>query len=725
MTFGRYLRLSSTLLILTGFSSILITGTYLFAVGAGILVTLLHAAFGERLLRMLPVPKPIWNVVAILLFVYLFYESFFGDQDLVGNGIKFVVYLQIVKLLSPKTSRDWAQIYALSYFHLLAATVITSDLSFALPFLVYVVLACWTLSLFNLRAQQEDAVKFEHRASADKQLLRSRSIITRKYLLATSVLTVALLAVALLIFFSFPRVSMGKFLLRVKTHQRVSGFSEKIELGTIGTIKTNNTVVFRAEVDEQALKKVNIEELYWRGTATDFFDGRQWSQSRPDRRRIRVDVDTGSLNIDAARFPGAQKLAYKVFLEALSTPLIFGADRLLHLRWEKNFAERIFRGSISLEKNWHYGSYRFRSARNFFSDLIYHAESIIGEPHPDLLRLAQDPIPYRIRLYYLQLPDLDPQVKVLLDEIPLPDASRFDRAMAIQRFLEENYEYTLDVQDVGVKDPLRFFFLERKKVHCEYFSSALIVALRYHGIPARQVVGFRGGNLNPYGQYIAVRQRDAHSWVEVFFPKLGWIRFDPSPPDSTVRSITEHFPQIAQFFDYLRLRWNKYIVEYDLQSQVSLFERMGRNVSRLVRRNSSGMERDRTERNLSQQLSKIPKEDIWKILGGILILAGSIYLLRWTLRRRTRRRGSSRFQEVLRVAAAFGHRKESHITAEEWAREVEADEDRLPCLEHLTQLYYRERFGGISPRFDEWSRLLDEFKQTLRQRQKPRRKKAA
>ena len=74
----------------------------------------------------------------------------------------------------------------------------------------------------------------------------------------------------------------------------------------------------------------------------------------------------------------------------------------------------------------------------------------------------------------------------------------------------------------------------QKAGHCEYFASAIAVMLRTVGVPTRSVNGFYGGEWNSYGHYLAVRQGDAHSWVEVWIDGAGWVTFDPTPPGAAV-----------------------------------------------------------------------------------------------------------------------------------------------------------------------------------------------
>ncbi|MFH1262515.1 MAG: DUF3488 and transglutaminase-like domain-containing protein [Pseudomonadota bacterium] len=707
MTFERYLRLFSILLILTGFSAILITQTYLIPVTIGIGITLLYAAAGERLTTWLPVPRTIWNVTALLLLAYFVYDSFFGSFDLVGNAVTFVVYLQAVRLLSPKTDRDWIQIYGLSFLHLLASTVVASDVSFALPFLLYIVIAAWVLVLFNLKLVQQEAARPAVRSVLLLNLFRSRDVITSRFLATTSLLSVALIVITMVIFFTFPRLSMGRFLQRVTRTQAIAGFSDHVELGTIGSIKTNNAIALRVEIPETA--GLDIEHLYWRGTAADSFDGRTWRQSMAERRRARIDFDRPVLRFPQVPYPGGRSFTYTIFSEALSTPLLFGADRMTEVAWDKNIIERIFRGSFLIEENAPYQSWHFQNAQGgYAADLTYRVTSTIGEPNEEMLRGDEGAIPEEIRESYLQLPELDPEVRKLLTGIPTPGVSTYDRAIAIERYLEKNYAYTLDVQDNGTTDPLRFFLIESKKGHCEYFSTALAIAFRLHGIPAREVMGFRGGELNPYGRYIAVRQRDAHSWVEVFFPTYGWIRFDPSPLDRSFRIAGTMFEPLAQMVDYLGLRWNKYIIEYDLRAQTSFFEKIGRRIARIGLPESDKPQSTMEAFRDFKRVGKIATRRVFFTIVGLIVLTA---LIRALLRFRPRKRSpATRFTPVLRLLKSKGHEKKASQTVKEFTLAVEKKAGPLPPLRDLTEMYYDERFGGRDLDRSRWDRKFVELK---------------
>ncbi|MBE3555724.1 MAG: transglutaminase domain-containing protein [Firmicutes bacterium] len=164
-------------------------------------------------------------------------------------------------------------------------------------------------------------------------------------------------------------------------------------------------------------------------------------------------------------------------------------------------------------------------------------------PSEQLLKAApalQDPTLWNAWAPYLQLPSELPQrVYQLADQIiadatkqaPGESLSLYDKALAIQQYLNDSqhFQYTLHPPAIDPRrDFVDQFLFDTHTGYCDYFSSAMVVLLRAEGIPARWVKGFAPGTQVGTHQY-EVRARDAHSWVEVFLPQVGWVAFDPTP----------------------------------------------------------------------------------------------------------------------------------------------------------------------------------------------------
>jgi len=128
----------------------------------------------------------------------------------------------------------------------------------------------------------------------------------------------------------------------------------------------------------------------------------------------------------------------------------------------------------------------------------------------------------------------------------------------------------------GGPEPLADFLFNVREGHCEYFATAMAVMLRTQGVATRIVNGFHEGEYNEMaGQYI-VRQRHAHAWVEVYFPKeKAWVPFDPTPSSGdTDGASTGIIAQAGKYLEALDAIWIQYFVAFDDQEQRSLARTM-------------------------------------------------------------------------------------------------------------------------------------------------------
>lgn len=160
----------------------------------------------------------------------------------------------------------------------------------------------------------------------------------------------------------------------------------------------------------------------------------------------------------------------------------------------------------------------------------YTATAFLPEFTLAQLRAASADYPEEIRARYLDLPPtIPPRVLALAHEITSNMDNPYDKASAIESYLRANYPYDLDIPaPPSDRDVVDFFLFDLKKGYCDYYASAMVVLARASGLPARFVSGYAPGEYDaPNAQYI-VRERHAHSWVEVYFPQIGWIEFEPT-----------------------------------------------------------------------------------------------------------------------------------------------------------------------------------------------------
>lgn len=208
-----------------------------------------------------------------------------------------------------------------------------------------------------------------------------------------------------------------------------------------------------------------------------------------------------------------------------------------------------------------------------------------------------------------------------------PDAADF--AVALERTLSTQLTYTTDLPQPSSASAnlVDEFLFEWQRGHCEYFATTMVVLLREQGIPARIVNGFLGADYNEVGDYWNVRQANAHSWVEAFLPDVGWVRFDPTPAGSVDIGPAGRFRRLALWIDSMRLKWFRWVVEYDLEKQFT--------VVRDALRNLTGD--DDTSRNTEMQIAEKLRNIVWWLFRNSRALASQLFLFGfsvWFYRRR-------------------------------------------------------------------------------------------
>ena len=350
--------------------------------------------------------------------------------------------------------------------------------------------------------------------------------------------------------------------------------------------------------------------------------------------------------------------------------------------------------------------------RRSFAALRYDAVSTLAAPDPRLLRAAPTEYPEQIgphpRDYYLQLPSMDPRVAELAQRVTAAAGNPYDRALLLEEHLRTQYGYTLEMPFTG-DDPIAGFLFEQRRGHCEYFASAMTVMLRTLGIPTRMVNGFLPGEFNDISELYVVRTSDAHSWVEAYFPTLGWIPFDPTPAAGTQSRGT--FSRLALWFDAFQSFWVDWVVNYDFTRQFTLMRNMNRG-SRKATTEARDYLRQQY-RALAAGLKgahgrlKSHPATLPGMIGGLaaallLVLASGRLLAFWRgcaaqLRSRagraTARDATVAYQRLLDLLAGRGYRKAPSMSAREFLPTVR-DPRLSPLVAEFTAAYESARFGG-------------------------------
>ncbi|HKS30670.1 MAG TPA: DUF3488 and transglutaminase-like domain-containing protein [Pyrinomonadaceae bacterium] len=564
MSFSTYFRASSYAMLATGALSLAVSGGLGLALGLCFALVLVVAwkLEGTRW----QIPERV-GLVIVLLSLPLFYFDWrlnTSGEERVGVAAlaHLILFLSTIKILQKKADRDWVFLYLISFFEVLLAAGLSVSPLFLATLGLYMLAAFSTVVAFEIKKAQRNVKVSETRllVAPDATLFRrltkrgkaSHTLgEARRLPFVSFVLLVLIFAVALPLFFIAPRFGASAFARAGGGSTRVSGFSETVELGTIGKLQQSNALVMRVRVESSQ----GNPNLRWRGIALDTFNGRMWRRSLEDSRSV-----SGRDFYPLDRANNLHDLTTQTFfLEPVDTPVLFAAPRLVAVQGALPYIRQDREGAITTRQHLH-----DRITYKAISDTI----------EPDAAELRRDSKPYTTQGRYLQLPErLDPRIASLAREWITRDGARnrYDAARAVEQHLQRDFRYSLEMK-AGGADPLADFLFNVKEGHCEYFSTAMAVMLRTQGIATRVVNGFQRGEYNDAADVYTVTQKDAHSWVEVYFPETGaWVTFDPTPPDGRpVRETTGFVSRLGKYAEAMELYWNQYVIGYDRQEQRSL-----------------------------------------------------------------------------------------------------------------------------------------------------------
>jgi transglutaminase-like putative cysteine protease len=485
--------------------------------------------------RLAPLPFRIVVVLVSTAAIFGTYRTLNGIEA----GTAFLVLMAAAKLLETRTSRDLTVIVFIGWFLLYAALLREQSLS-QLP---------WLLASTFLAAV---ALMRVHASSAQAP---ARHIVRRT-------LRLLLLAapLALLLFLLFPRLP-GPFWGIDSRSEARTGLDDEMTPGDVSDLSASGEVAFRVRFFGAMPRP---EQRYWRGPVLHEFDGRSWR--RPS----------------AQAFPQPQvtfrgpAIRYQVTLQPHARRWVLALD--LPSTWP----EREITQSFDLT---------LLSARPINNVAAFDLTS-----HMDFTAGASLAASMRRKDLALPLDGSNARSVALGRELAARHAGN-PRAIVgamLAMFRQQPFEYTMQPPLLADNAVDEFLFGSRKGF-CEHYASAFTVVMRAAGVPARVVTGYQGGEFNPFGGYLIVRQSDAHAWSEVWIEGRGWSRVDPTaavaperiqgglidavaadePVPGRLRDTSPIWLQMELGWDAVNDFWNQRVVRFDAQSQFDLLERLG------------------------------------------------------------------------------------------------------------------------------------------------------
>lgn len=369
------------------------------------------------------------------------------------------------------------------------------------------------------------------------------------------------LPLALICFLVFPRLPGALVGLADTTPVNISGLSQRLSPGNLSSLVLSKTIVFRARFQGAVPEN---KDLYWRAAVLWEYEDNVWSKKKLLRP-----------GLVGFQHKGREK-GYTLTLEPTRQKML----PVLDLPLNTPELARMLPG-LTLE-----------AKQEVQKRIKYHCisslDSALAPPGPAQIRQG------------LQLDrSRNPRTKQLLRSLNTQQAnSKAVVAQVLDFFRESGLFYSLNPPLLTTRDPVDEFLFDTRTGYCAHFAQAFAWMMRFAGIPARIVVGYQGGELNPLGEYLIVRQSDAHAWVEIVLPGQGWTRIDPTrtvAPEriaSGIRGLRQQagsgpiflIPQdhwlvqiahqIRLGWDALNYTWYDWVVGYTFSRQNKLFSRL-------------------------------------------------------------------------------------------------------------------------------------------------------
>ncbi len=481
---------------------------------------------------------PRWLLVPMVLFggigVFAQYWTITGRDP----GLALLTVMASFKFLESRSHRDILILIFLCYF--LLATHFLFGQSIGIAVYMLVALAVITSALIAIH-QRDDRLPWSNRLKISARMIA----------LALPIMG--------LLFLLVPRIPGPLWGLTQEQRGGVTGLGETMRPGDISSLIQSNEVAFRVDFDGPIPPQ---SKLYWRGPVMVRFDGREWKQARHFALR--------ELDIEALGEP----VSYTMTLEPHGKNWLLGLDIPI---------------SVPEEPESYLSSEYQLTAEHAVNDLVrFPVRSLLdyrlgrNESFDYLLLASQFPNRYNPRTIALGqrwAREIDDPWQIV--------------QKGLQMFRQQAFVYTLNPPLLGENSSDEFLF-ETREGFCENYAGSYALLMRAAGIPARIVTGYQGGEVNEVGNYLIVRQSDAHAWVEVWLEDRGWVRIDPTAavsPDRIEGGLDQALddsqalfrfgrrnPVLSQLlfrWDSLQYGWNKWILQYNQERQMSLMRRLG------------------------------------------------------------------------------------------------------------------------------------------------------
>jgi len=259
------------------------------------------------------------------------------------------------------------------------------------------------------------------------------------------------------------------------------------------------------------------KRFYWRGVVFDRYTGGGW-----------INTDDNSVQLDAWQEPKLP--AFEAREEVTQTvTVLLPADTLVFAAPQPSRVSVATRAEANIMADGVTEMSQLITNRSLMKGMTYQVVSSLSAADEESLRVSGTDYPAWVHDRYLQLPDILPQsVRAQAQSIAGTQPTAYDKASTIEAWLRANITYDDQTPAPPQDEDGVAYVLRVRRGYCDYYASAMVVMLRSLGVPARLAVGYAQGTYDPNYRVFLVKEKDAHTWVEVFFPKYGWVEFEPT-----------------------------------------------------------------------------------------------------------------------------------------------------------------------------------------------------
>jgi transglutaminase-like putative cysteine protease len=443
--------------------------------------------------------------------------------------------------------------------------------------------------------------------------------------------------------------------------------------GNISALIQSSAVAFRAEFDNQPPPQ---PQLYWRALVLWYFDGRSWERGKTN--------PTPQASIE----PLSDVINYQITLEPHQQDWLFALDMPLEVP-----------EPISYSNNFEL------SVRDKISSLYQYQLGSVPE------YIIQSQLSPWERSAGLKIPtEGNPQTRALGRQLAqqYSDPQQIV-SQVLAMFNAEDYHYTLNPPLTPGDDAVDQFLFQTRRGFCEHYAGSFALLMRAAGVPARVVLGYQGGTLNPLNQVITVRQSDAHAWVEVWLEQQGWLRVDPTAaiaPQRIERNLnaaldaSEIRPlhmqlnngllqQLVFYWDAMDNQWKQWVIGYDDKLQQALLNRL-----------------------FNQKLPFAEMILYMLVSFMLMLLAISLFIMRPWKRPRVEPVQRS-YQQFCNKLARLGVQRQDHEGPLDFAqRAAQQLPQQAASIELISRLYMRLRYqsGSSEKLLAQFQRMVRKFK---------------